>query len=73
MKSQDLQKRLRSKLVKPSKMFILSIACLLPVGLVMAQGGGGGGGGDGLGDLGLGNLGLGGDLSNLGGSGGGGE
>lgn len=47
---------------------ICLIICSL-VGPSFAQGGGG----DGLGDLGLGNLGLGGDLGNLGGSGGGGE
>lgn len=51
----------------------LLLATHLSRNLVQAQGGGGGGGGDGLGDLGLGNLGLGGDLSNLGGSGGQGE
>lgn len=39
--------------------------------LVEVQAQGQGGGGDGLGDLGLGNLGLGGDLGNIGGSGGG--
>lgn len=51
---------------------VCALLCCCAATRAHAQGGGGGGG-DGLGDLGLGNLGLGGDLANIGGSGGNGK